>query len=109
MQIALGQTLLNPPSVAGWDHGRSWIDSNKLMLRMLLPKALFMKGNWDHRTPMPWQLQQLKAEVNIDALDSAYASFTDSEISEALIMCQTPLLYGRDMSKIASSLEFQLC
>ena len=109
MQKALGQILLNPPSVAGWHHGKSWIDSNTLMLRMMLPKALFIKGKWDYKSPMPWQLKQLRADVNIDALESAYASFADSEVRDALIMCESPAVYDRDVSKIASSLEFQLC
>ncbi|MFC3158676.1 Protein of unknown function [Chryseobacterium arachidis] len=37
-QKLLGQTLLNPPNVAGWPNGRSWIDSSTLMLRLQIPQ-----------------------------------------------------------------------
>lgn len=36
----LGQVLFNPPNVAGWPGGKSWIDSSSLMLRMRLPQLL---------------------------------------------------------------------
>lgn len=34
MQKALGQTLFEPPNVAGWPGGRNWIDSSSLLLRL---------------------------------------------------------------------------
>ncbi|GAA3644190.1 DUF1800 domain-containing protein [Flavivirga jejuensis] len=40
IQKVLGQTLLNPPNVAGWKGGRSWIDSNTIMFRLKLPSVL---------------------------------------------------------------------
>ncbi|MFD1615974.1 DUF1800 domain-containing protein [Gelatiniphilus marinus] len=40
IQKLLGQTLLNPPNVAGWKGGRSWIDSNTIVLRLKLPSLL---------------------------------------------------------------------
>ncbi len=39
-QRLLGQVLFNPPNVAGWPGGRSWIDSSSLMYRMRLPRIL---------------------------------------------------------------------
>lgn len=36
----LGQILFFPPNVAGWKGGKSWIDSNTLMLRLKLPSML---------------------------------------------------------------------
>jgi uncharacterized protein (DUF1800 family) len=39
-QKALGQTLFQPPNVAGWPGGRSWIDSSSLVLRLQLPQVL---------------------------------------------------------------------
>lgn len=41
LQRVLGQFLFNPPNVAGWPGGRSWIDSSSLMIRMRLPEALY--------------------------------------------------------------------
>ncbi|TYA60174.1 DUF1800 domain-containing protein [Formosa maritima] len=40
IQRMLGQMLLYPPNVAGWKGGKSWIDSNTLMIRLKLPSAL---------------------------------------------------------------------
>ena len=40
-QRALGQNLFQPPNVAGWPGGRSWIDSSSLLLRLQLPAILF--------------------------------------------------------------------
>lgn len=40
LQRLLGQTLLNPPNVAGWKGGKSWIDSNTIALRLKLPSLL---------------------------------------------------------------------
>lgn len=36
-QKLLGQVLFNPPNVAGWPGGRSWIDSSSLAVRLRLP------------------------------------------------------------------------
>ncbi len=40
VQKALGQTLFNPPNVAGWPSGKNWIDNSTLMLRLSLPGSI---------------------------------------------------------------------
>jgi uncharacterized protein (DUF1800 family) len=40
-QKALGQVLFNPPNVAGWPGGKSWIDNSVLLLRLNLVAFLF--------------------------------------------------------------------
>lgn len=40
-QKLLGQILFNPPNVAGWKGGKSWIDSSSLMMRMRLPGIFY--------------------------------------------------------------------
>ncbi|MFK7780880.1 DUF1800 family protein [Psychroserpens sp.] len=40
IQKLLGQVLLDPPNVAGWKGGKSWIDSNTMMLRLKLPSII---------------------------------------------------------------------
>jgi len=37
LQRLLGQVLFYPPTVAGWNGGKSWIDSSSLMLRLRIP------------------------------------------------------------------------
>ena len=45
-QKALGQTLFQPPNVAGWPGGRNWIDSSSLLLRLQLPSILFKNAEF---------------------------------------------------------------
>ena len=45
-QKALGQTLFQPPNVAGWPGGRNWIDSSSLLLRLQLPAILFKNAEF---------------------------------------------------------------
>lgn len=40
LQKLLGQVLLRPPNVAGWKGGKSWIDSNTIMIRLKLASVL---------------------------------------------------------------------
>lgn len=40
IQKLLGQVLLDPPNVAGWKTGKSWIDSNTMLLRLRLASLL---------------------------------------------------------------------
>ncbi|MET4080519.1 uncharacterized protein (DUF1800 family) [Pedobacter sp. UYP30] len=44
LQSSLGQYLFNPPNVAGWPGGQSWIDSSSLMLRMRIPSLVLDDG-----------------------------------------------------------------
>ena len=41
LQRSLGQSLFNPPNVAGWPGNRSWVDNSSLMIRLNLPAYLF--------------------------------------------------------------------
>lgn len=47
IQRTLGQVLLNPPNVAGWKGGRSWIDSSSLLFRMRLPQIIYYDKELD--------------------------------------------------------------
>ncbi|MFP4844380.1 DUF1800 family protein [Winogradskyella sp. PE311] len=40
IQKLLGQTLLDPPNVAGWKGGKGWIDANTIMIRLKLPSVM---------------------------------------------------------------------
>lgn len=63
----LGQTLLNPPTVAGWGQGRAWITPGSLLARgnfvraVLLPDVIgFTDPNMD---PYPSQLRAFSARI----------------------------------------------
>jgi len=47
IQRTLGQVLLNPPNVAGWNGNRSWIDSSSLLFRMRLPQVIYYDKDID--------------------------------------------------------------
>ncbi len=40
IQKILGQVIFDPPNVAGWKGGKSWIDSATLMFRLRLPEFI---------------------------------------------------------------------
>ncbi len=46
-QKSLGQVLFFPPNVAGWPGGRTWIDSNTIMLRLKIPRILVYDEEYD--------------------------------------------------------------
>ena len=46
---SLGQSLFNPPNVAGWPGGRHWIDNATLMLRLNIGAGLLSKRELDMR------------------------------------------------------------
>ncbi len=45
IQKILGQTLLNPPNVAGWPGGKAWIDNATLVFRLNLAGYFFKTVN----------------------------------------------------------------
>lgn len=45
IQKMLGQTLLNPPNVAGWAGGKNWIDNATLLFRLNLAGYFFKTVN----------------------------------------------------------------
>lgn len=47
LQTSLGQYLFNPPNVAGWPGGKTWIDSSSLMLRLKIPSLVLNDGTID--------------------------------------------------------------
>ncbi|MCB0569886.1 MAG: DUF1800 domain-containing protein [Phaeodactylibacter sp.] len=68
LQRALGQVLYNPPNVAGWPGGKSWIDNATLMMRLNLPGYLFQLSEFSFRVKdEPEAAQQGKALRRIDA------------------------------------------
>ena len=62
----LGQELLRPPSVKGWDGGREWINDGTLLLRMQLAAALALGKARGKIIPSPLAL--LGSEVMPPAL-----------------------------------------
>jgi len=54
----MGQDLLRPPSVKGWDAGMAWLDSNRLLARFRFAAAI--AGGGEVQCTVPWD--ELDAE-----------------------------------------------
>jgi uncharacterized protein (DUF1800 family) len=105
----LGQKLLDPPNVAGWPGGKSWINNASLALRMNLGMTLVnQKKN-----------RQINIESNTKVLSGILDKNSDLPLSDL-----STILLGYDVSenlglvgvnideaiaKIVSQMEFQLC
>lgn len=125
IQRILGQTLLQPPNVAGWPGGRSWIDSNTLMFRLRLPSLLFNGGVIDTVTAMEENemVQQppksfIKAHVNRSQLNKQLSAI-DKTTLHAITIGKQPdasALKAVDddnmqnyLLKLMSLPEYQMC
>jgi uncharacterized protein (DUF1800 family) len=105
----LGQKLLDPPNVAGWPGGKSWINNASLALRMNLGMMLVN----------PRKNKQINIDTNTQLLSETLKQNSDRSMRDLSIM-----FLGVDVSeklgledgdidqaiaKIASQMEFQLC
>lgn len=98
IQSILGQILIKPPNVAGWEGGTSWIDVNTIMVRLRLPSLLLnhaqipykAKGDFNdafrgyyvkkNRKKLPF-----KAKANWDYFFKAYGHYSNTTLRENLI------------------------
>ncbi|MEM1002214.1 MAG: DUF1800 family protein, partial [Bacteroidota bacterium] len=88
IQKLLGQTLLDPPNVAGWSGDKDWIDTNTLMIRLKLPSLIYginlqngsSVGGFRGRKKNPFM-----AEVDSEYLIENYKDFNSTEVSEFVL------------------------
>lgn len=100
-QKLLGQTLFNPPNVAGWPSGTAWIDSSSLLTRMQLPKVLFrnemlaasVKKSGDANEEAVKRKNKFEVTMNWEKFSSFFDSFSEQELTEALAshLIQVPI------------------
>ena len=99
LQKMMGQTLLNPPNVAGWKGDKNWIDSNTLMFRLKLPSLLLSnaainldeKGDLEDSYEDYYKNQKnrkryLKITKSWDNFERQYNKITPEELKEILIV-----------------------
>lgn len=99
LQKMMGQILLNPVNVAGWQGGRNWIDSNTLMFRMKLPSVILnnsvinldekgdIEGTFDeYYTKNNKKRKYLKTTVAWDSFDSHYKNATIEDLKNNLLL-----------------------
>lgn len=105
-QKALGQTLFQPPNVAGWPGGRNWIDSSSLLYRLQLPSVLLRNAEFsvalkEDENDIAPQLtradrtfrQQVKATVKLAPVKALLASVPPPQQAAQLsqFVLQTPI------------------
>lgn len=127
IQRALGQQLLNPPNVAGWAGGKSWIDNSTLLTRLNLAGGIALASDFDLRLPQDLEaksqtrLKQLKAEVNFSPLRTLTGGATGLTARKALAdyllvppppvvtAISTPDEPALIVLQLLSTPEYQLC
>ena len=115
LQKRLGQQLLNPINVAGWEGGQSWIDTNTLMLRLKLPAILFnnavisLAGISEFEDTYEQYLKNkrskksyLKIEYNSDVFNANFSNLKPAEIQHQLITAQL----SNDASELLANINF---
>lgn len=79
IQKLLGQTLFDPPNVAGWKGHKAWIDTNTIMLRLRLP-SLILNGAFidaeDERSNIRRQYFQKNKIKGVFKTDVDWQSFS---------------------------------
>lgn len=78
MQRTLGQVLLNPPNVAGWKGGKSWIDSSSLLFRMRLPQIIFYDEELDF-SPKAYQPEM--GDIKMKMMDEYVKKLASKKLS----------------------------
>jgi len=95
---ALGQVLFDPPNVAGWPGGRSWVDNATLLLRLNIGAGLLTKRELDLRfRDLPEldlisdpKTRRLEAEVDLAPLR---ALLTDADLAADFAALSNYLLH----------------
>ncbi len=96
IQKLLGQVLLYPPNVAGWEGGRSWIDSNTIMMRLKLPSVLLSnakislteKGEFEDSFKKYYKQRSndfVKVEVDWVAFEDQFDKVSTNDLKSILI------------------------
>ncbi len=91
LQRSLGQILFNPPNVAGWPGGRSWIDNSTLMLRLNIGAYLMTNAEVQFKVKeepetmaMNRNARKLKARLELSDLEKQSRSMSDRELFDFL-------------------------
>ena len=100
LQKLLGQVLLRPPNVAGWKGGKTWIDSNTIMIRLKLASillnnaiiALEEKGDFEDSFQMYYDKmkrrnKKLDTTPNWNTFERVFKNTTIEELKDTLILC----------------------
>lgn len=105
VQRILGQTLFNPPNVAGWPGGKSWIDNSTLMVRLNLAMSIINSAKIEveakeqaEEETLDRQARQLVAQINLQPFADLTNNKTDADSVEKLdhYLLLTPTAIGAE-------------
>ena len=97
IQRMLGQLLLQPPNVAGWQGGRAWITSNTILFRLKTPSLLLNNGLISAKNKADFndrysevykkrvKKQFFKVSANWEYFEKTYRNMSFSTLKEFLI------------------------
>jgi uncharacterized protein (DUF1800 family) len=133
IQKLLGQILLNPPNVAGWKGGKSWIDSNTIMLRLKLPSIILAnakisikeKGEFEDGFEKYYSKQKknrlVSVKIDWNTFEKQYSNSSFDDLKQQLIipeLSEGTKTYLKTLSKnskrnfcvqLMSLPEYQMC
>ncbi|MEN0003832.1 MAG: DUF1800 domain-containing protein [Bacteroidota bacterium] len=136
LERSLGQVLFNPPNVAGWPGGRTWIDNSTLMLRLNLASYLFNNASVNLRAKDDLKassrgkaFKRLAAEIDLEPVVEMTTGQSEKAVFDTLcslfftqkpkldqqfihqqIKATTPAEYVGELTlKLLSLPEYQTC
>ncbi len=119
LQKALGQMLFNPPNVAGWAGGRSWIDTSSLIYRLKLPEIIFRSSNLEinykedpqemgetYRELTKKELAQyklMKTKTNLSSYLKEFSNYEENGLMEKLSEYLLQVDLGKETKSIVNN------
>jgi uncharacterized protein (DUF1800 family) len=108
IQKALGQMLFNPPNVAGWPGGKTWIDNSTLTTRLSLPSFFFNSNEFTMRVKDEFEVVQaegkmarkLAVKMNLTPLVNTIKSTTPEQIGQELAQYFLPIRPSIDLKNL---------
>lgn len=98
LQRLLGQVLLQPPNVAGWPLGQAWIDSNSLLTRLRIPKALLFSEHLPERPKESFAGKEDALGMGRPSLRESLAVSIEWEAFETLSQNRSPSELGKQLA-----------
>jgi hypothetical protein len=99
LEKALGQMLFNPPNVAGWAGGKTWIDNSTLTTRMSLAGLFFSSSEFTMRVKDEFEAVQsegkmarkLSVKMDLKPLVSVITATTPDAMTQELAAYLLPI------------------
>lgn len=105
---SMGQSLFDPPSVAGWEEGRDWVNTNLLMARYTATTDLVKKANLDLVALLKDRQFQEPGDVVDHLAERCLPRTLSAEKRQALVEFLGPLPPSSEWSKQSKEINAKL-